>query len=195
MRPTGSWPGMTGSRTGRRALVLLVVGAADAARLDAEERVVGADLGQRELAHLEGARGGLDDGARVFRPAESTCAAECGRSARRRSVARVPRLCTNLTLVGTPLPSVRSLRLLEGRGDEALADDGLGLVDDVADDLGGGLDLVDEARRPGRRAGTCPGGRSGRSCRGSPSRGSGSRSSPASGTAGSRRPSVSHSCA
>ena len=48
---------------GQRALVLLVVGAADAAGLDAEEGVVGADLGQRELAHLEGAGGGLDDGA------------------------------------------------------------------------------------------------------------------------------------
>src|SRR6266545_2275719 len=56
--------GDDGEADGQHALVLLVVGAADAAGLDLEQRVVGADLGQGELTELEGARGGLDDGAR-----------------------------------------------------------------------------------------------------------------------------------
>src|SRR5207248_7570845 len=46
-----------------RALVLLVVAAADPARLDAQQRVVGADRRPRELARLERARLGEDDGA------------------------------------------------------------------------------------------------------------------------------------
>ena len=44
--------------------VLLVVGATDAAGLNLEESVFGADLGEGELAELEGAGGGLDDRAR-----------------------------------------------------------------------------------------------------------------------------------
>src|SRR3989442_1460412 len=46
-----------------RALVLLVVAAADAARLDPRRPVVGADRRPRELARLERARLGEDDGA------------------------------------------------------------------------------------------------------------------------------------
>ena len=56
--------GDQGEADGERSFVLLVVGAADAAGLDLEEGVVGADLGEGELAELEAARGGLDDGAR-----------------------------------------------------------------------------------------------------------------------------------
>ena len=48
---------------GDRAGVLLGVAAADAARLDAEERAVGVDLGDRQLAQLELPRPGLDDRA------------------------------------------------------------------------------------------------------------------------------------
>ena len=47
--------GDDGEADGERALVLLVVGAADAAGLDLEEGVVGADLRDRQLAELEGA--------------------------------------------------------------------------------------------------------------------------------------------
>jgi hypothetical protein len=55
--------GNRGVADGQRTFVLFVVGAADAAGFDAEEGVVGADLGQGEFAHLEGAGGGLDYGA------------------------------------------------------------------------------------------------------------------------------------
>src|SRR5207247_4019517 len=44
---------------------LLVVGAADAAGLDAEEGIVVADLRQRQFAHLKRTRGRLDDRARA----------------------------------------------------------------------------------------------------------------------------------
>ena len=55
--------GNDGKAHRERTLVLLVVGTADAAGLDLEQRVVSADLGQWQLAHLEGAGAGLDDGA------------------------------------------------------------------------------------------------------------------------------------
>src|SRR3990172_4852228 len=47
----------------KRALVLLVVGAADAAGLNLEEGVVGADIGKGQLPQLESAGSCLDDGA------------------------------------------------------------------------------------------------------------------------------------
>src|SRR5262252_8175627 len=51
---------------GRGAFVLLVVAAADAAGLDAEQSVIGADGGPRELAELEGFR--LHQHGRAHRP-------------------------------------------------------------------------------------------------------------------------------
>jgi hypothetical protein len=47
----------------QRARVLLVIGAAEPARLDAEEAVVGADVGEREVTRCQPARLLEDEGA------------------------------------------------------------------------------------------------------------------------------------
>ena len=51
--PSGSWPGITGIGVRSIALELLVVAAADAARLDAQQRRLVVDLGDRQVARLE----------------------------------------------------------------------------------------------------------------------------------------------
>src|SRR2546426_5188849 len=52
-----------GQADGQDAGVLLGVAPADAARLDAEQRALVVDVGDRQLAHLQAARRGLHDGA------------------------------------------------------------------------------------------------------------------------------------
>ena len=63
--PTDSWPGTKAKPGGQGAGVLLVVGAAEPARLDAQQPVVVADLGESELARLELARRGENERGRA----------------------------------------------------------------------------------------------------------------------------------
>src|SRR5439155_19972008 len=73
----GLMAGDDGVLRGQSPSVLLVVRAADATGLDSKKRVFRADFRQRQLAHLERAGGGLDDGAAFHH--EDTKALRLGR--------------------------------------------------------------------------------------------------------------------
>ena len=107
--PSGSWPGMHGHRrSGSSALELLVVAAADAARLDAQERAVVVDLGDRQVARLELARRGLHHGeAAALGHGESPRQAASQRvrdAGRERDSMRAPRRQRASVGHGPPIP-------------------------------------------------------------------------------------------